>query len=86
MIRLKKKIKNHISNNNILFLTINHEPSTNQVNEIVNLIKQNKKEIHCLGIIGGGSVIDLGKAVSVMLTNNGDAKDFQGWNIPKFQE
>ncbi|MBR52129.1 MAG: alcohol dehydrogenase [Gammaproteobacteria bacterium] len=80
---IEKKTKKHISTNNILYLTISHEPSTNQVNEIVNHIKKNKKEIHCLGIIGGGSVIDIGKAVSVMLTNKGDAKDFQGWNIPK---
>ena len=79
---IEKKTKKHISTNNILYLTISHEPSTNQVNEIVNHIKKNKKEIHCLGIIGGGSVIDIGKAVSVMLTNKGDAKDFQGW---KFQ-
>ena len=82
---VKKKIKKFIKTKNIVFLEIKHEPSTSQVDELVKLIKKNKSNINCLGIIGGGSVMDLGKAVSVMLTNNGNAKDYQGWEIPKKQ-
>src|SRR5690606_23016798 len=31
--------------------------------------------------IGGGSVLDLAKAVSIMLTNPGSATDYQGWDL-----
>lgn len=80
---VKNKIKRFIKTKNIIFLEIRHEPSTDQVDDLVKFIKKNKYKIKCLGIIGGGSVIDLGKAVSVMLTNKGYAKDYQGWEIPK---
>ena len=33
--------------------------------------------------IGGGTVMDLAKAVAIMLTNEGNAKDYQGWDIVK---
>ena len=33
--------------------------------------------------IGGGSTIDMAKAVSVMLTNPGSSADYQGWDLPK---
>jgi 3-deoxy-alpha-D-manno-octulosonate 8-oxidase len=33
--------------------------------------------------IGGGSVMDLAKAVSIMMTNPGKAHDYQGWDLVK---
>lgn len=33
--------------------------------------------------IGGGSVMDIAKAVSLMLTNPGSAADYQGWDLIK---
>ena len=33
--------------------------------------------------IGGGTVMDLAKAVAIMLTNEGEAKDYQGWDLVK---
>jgi alcohol dehydrogenase class IV len=50
--------------------TVIGEPSPSVINEIVNKNKQNKIEVVCA--IGGGSVVDVGKAVSAMLTE----KDF----------
>src|SRR6478672_5525411 len=32
--------------------------------------------------IGGGSVIDLGKAVAMLLANGGDPLDYLGWSAP----
>ncbi len=31
--------------------------------------------------IGGGSILDLAKAVSILLTNSGSASDYQGWDL-----
>ena len=33
--------------------------------------------------IGGGTLLDMAKAVSIMLTNEGEAKDYQGWDLVK---
>lgn len=33
--------------------------------------------------IGGGTLLDLAKAVSIMLTNKGSAADYQGWDLVK---
>jgi 3-deoxy-alpha-D-manno-octulosonate 8-oxidase len=33
--------------------------------------------------IGGGSVMDIAKAVSLMLTNSGSSADYQGWDLVK---
>jgi 3-deoxy-alpha-D-manno-octulosonate 8-oxidase len=34
--------------------------------------------------IGGGSTMDLAKAVSLLLTNPGSAADYQGWDLVKY--
>ena len=54
------------SSTKIYFSSIQSEPSPNQVDEIVRIYQ--KKNIHVVISIGGGSVIDAGKAVSAMLT------------------
>ncbi|MBW2655582.1 MAG: iron-containing alcohol dehydrogenase [Deltaproteobacteria bacterium] len=50
----------------IYFSSIQAEPSPNRVDEIVRIYQ--KKNIHVVISIGGGSVIDAGKAVSAMLS------------------
>ncbi|HOK41717.1 MAG TPA: iron-containing alcohol dehydrogenase [bacterium] len=53
---------------NYTHITINKEPSPDLIDEIV---KENKnKKINVIVSIGGGSVIDAGKAVSAMLLQN----------------
>jgi 3-deoxy-alpha-D-manno-octulosonate 8-oxidase len=34
--------------------------------------------------IGGGSTLDLAKAVSLMMNNPGSSADYQGWDLVKF--
>ena len=54
--------------------SIQSEPSPNQVDEIVQMFQ--KKNIQVVVAIGGGSVIDAGKAVSAMLTKTTSVSAF----------
>lgn len=68
----------------IIFISTKEEPKTSQVDALVETIILKTKELPS-GIIGigGGSVLDLAKAVSIMLTNEGEAKNYQGWDLVK---
>lgn len=68
----------------LIFVSAEEEPKTSQVDELVEKIILSHKE-RPSGIIGigGGTVLDLAKAVSIMLTNKGEAKDYQGWDLVK---
>tara|TARA_R110002050_G_scaffold243212_2_gene379701 strand:- start:38974 stop:40035 length:1062 start_codon:yes stop_codon:yes gene_type:complete len=68
----------------IIYISANEEPKTSQVDELVEDIILNTKE-RTSGIIGigGGTLLDLAKAVSIMLTNQGETKDYQGWDLVK---
>ena len=68
----------------IIFISAEEEPKTSQVDELVKYIVKNYKEKPS-GIIGigGGTLLDLAKAVSIMLTNKGDSKSYQGWDLVK---
>ena len=65
-----KWLLNALENNSarIYSSSVSSEPSPNQVDEIVQIYR--KKNIRVVVAIGGGSVIDAGKAVSAMLTQN----------------
>lgn len=71
-----------LGNDSIRFISTIEEPKTSQVDEIVSNLKRDFDEIPS-GIIGigGGSILDLAKAVSIMLTNPGSAADYQGWDL-----
>lgn len=68
----------------LIFVSAAEEPKTSQIDELVEHIILNFKELPS-GIIGigGGSVLDIAKAVSIMLTNDGESKDYQGWDLVK---
>ncbi len=68
----------------IIFISANEEPKTTQVDELVEDIIL-KSKAHPSGIIGigGGTLLDLAKAVSIMINNDGEAKDYQGWDLVK---
>lgn len=59
-----------------------HEPSTDQVDATAALVRATRPEAPSaiLGL-GGGSTMDVAKGVSVMLTNPGSARDYQGWDL-----
>ena len=69
-------------NDKLLFVSAEEEPKTSQVDQIVADIKS-EFTYQPSGIIGigGGTILDLCKAVSIMLTNKGSAADYQGWSI-----
>ncbi len=71
-------------NDKLIFVSAEQEPKTCQVDELVKNIKTEFSQVPS-GIIGigGGTVMDLAKAVSIMLANPGSAADYQGWDLVK---
>lgn len=69
-------------NDEVIFVSAQEEPKTDQVDALVSHIKD-KFDENPSGIIGigGGTLLDLAKAVSILLNNNGLAKDYQGWDL-----
>tara|TARA_R110002167_G_scaffold48226_7_gene142503 strand:- start:5611 stop:6738 length:1128 start_codon:yes stop_codon:yes gene_type:complete len=71
-----------IFNDKIIFISADEEPKTDQVDCLVQKIKQDYSEPPS-GIIGigGGTLLDLAKAVAIMLNNVGNAAKYQGWDL-----
>ena len=71
-------------NDKLIFISAEEEPKTSQVDDLVKDIKTEFTYTPS-GIIGigGGTVMDLAKAVSIMLINKGSAADYQGWDLVK---
>ncbi|WP_291865666.1 iron-containing alcohol dehydrogenase family protein [Maribacter sp.] len=71
-----------IFNDKIIFISAEEEPKTHQVDAIVDLIRSEFSE-EPSGIvgIGGGTLLDLSKAVAIMLTNEGGSANYQGWDL-----
>ena len=68
----------------IIFISAKHEPKTCQVDTLVeNIILSSSILPSGIIGIGGGTVMDLAKAVSLMLTNEGYCEDYQGWDLIK---
>ena len=68
----------------IIYISANEEPKTSQVDELVeDIILTTKERPSGIIGIGGGTLLDLAKAVSIMLTNEGETKDYQGWDLVK---
>ena len=69
-------------NDQIIFISADEEPKTNQVDELVRKIKTDFDEMPS-GIvgIGGGTLLDLAKAVAIMINNKGLAEEYQGWDL-----
>ncbi|OEK08406.1 alcohol dehydrogenase [Flavivirga aquatica] len=68
----------------IVFISTKEEPKTSQVDELVeDIILMSKERPSGIIGIGGGALLDLAKAVSIMITNEGEAKDYQGWDLVK---
>jgi len=71
-----------IFNDELIFISADEEPKTKQVDELVGMILRKYTSLPS-GIvgIGGGTMLDLAKAVSLLLTNKGSAADYQGWDL-----
>jgi 3-deoxy-alpha-D-manno-octulosonate 8-oxidase len=74
-----------LSPNDILewFPAAKKEPTTIQIDELRDKILKTKANQQPLAIIGigGGSTMDVAKAVSVMLKNEGSSRSYQGWDL-----
>ena len=73
------------ANDLMIFVNVDHEPKTSDVDKLTDRVKgfSNRQPDAVVGL-GGGSTMDLAKAVSLMLTNPGASADYQGWDLVKF--
>jgi len=71
-----------IFNDQIIFISAEEEPKTLQVDVLVERLRKDYSELPS-GIvgIGGGTLLDLAKAVAILLNNKGSASDYQGWDL-----
>ncbi|BFG71159.1 iron-containing alcohol dehydrogenase family protein [Sediminibacterium sp. KACHI17] len=68
----------------IIFADVTYEPKTTQVDALANELKEKFGTVSGIIGIGGGSTMDLAKAVSLMMNNPGSSADYQGWDLVKF--
>lgn len=68
----------------LIWVNVDEEPSTIQIDTLTAEVKtfNTNQPVSVIGI-GGGSTIDVAKAVSLMLTNDGSSADYQGWDLIK---
>ncbi|WP_250437224.1 iron-containing alcohol dehydrogenase family protein [Hanstruepera flava] len=68
----------------LIYVSAEEEPKTSQVDKLTEeiILSFNERPSGIIGV-GGGTTMDLAKAVSIMLTNDGSAKDYQGWDLVK---
>lgn len=66
----------------LLRVNVDDEPKTTYIDQLVEQIR-NYHDIIPDGIvgIGGGSTMDIAKALALMLNNPGSSKDYQGWDL-----
>jgi len=67
----------------VIFADVTYEPKTSYVDKIANQLKKEFGSVSGIIGIGGGSVMDLAKATSLMMTNTGSSADYQGWDLVK---
>ena len=65
----------------IVFADVTHEPKTKQVDTLAASLREEFGTVSGIVGIGGGSTMDLAKAVSLMMTNPGSSADYQGWDL-----
>ncbi len=72
------------SNDIIKFIDVDpHEPTTEQIDALRDEVMQSKGIPAGVIGIGGGSIMDIAKAVSLMFTNEGSSTLYQGLNLIK---
>ncbi|MGZ5246451.1 MAG: iron-containing alcohol dehydrogenase family protein [Flavitalea sp.] len=70
-------------NDKLILADVTYEPKTKQVDKIAQSLKDEFGTVSGVIGIGGGSTMDLAKAVSLMITNPGSSADYQGWDLVK---
>jgi len=68
----------------LFYVQTKDEPKTEFINKFRDtLVSKNKNKPKAIVAIGGGATLDTGKAVANLLTNPGNAEDYQGWDLVK---
>ncbi|MCA6490026.1 MAG: iron-containing alcohol dehydrogenase, partial [Chitinophagaceae bacterium] len=70
-------------NDELIFADVTYEPKTTQVDALAQQLKEKYGTVSGIIGIGGGSTLDLAKAVSLMMNNPGSSADYQGWDLVK---
>lgn len=65
----------------LYFHKTKEEPTVELIDYYTGKIKENNCSPELIIAIGGGATLDVGKAVSNMLTNPGKAENYQGWDL-----
>ncbi|ABS08500.1 3-deoxy-alpha-D-manno-octulosonate 8-oxidase KdnB [Shewanella baltica] len=68
----------------VIWVNVDEEPSTIQIDTLTEQVQafNSKLPVSVVGL-GGGSTMDVAKAVSLMLTNPGGSAMYQGWDLIK---
>jgi alcohol dehydrogenase len=74
-----EKIRAFLPRNAVVFSDTRSDPDVDLVDSTTDLARSHSADL-IIGI-GGGSAMDLAKAVSVMFTNAGSAAEYQGFNL-----
>jgi 3-deoxy-alpha-D-manno-octulosonate 8-oxidase len=67
----------------VIFVDVTYEPKTSYVDKLAQQLKDEFGTVSGVIGIGGGSAMDLAKAVGLMMNNPGSAADYQGWDLVK---
>jgi len=67
----------------VIFADVTYEPKTSYVDKLAGQLKDEFGRVSGIIGIGGGSAMDLAKAVSLMMNNPGSSADYQGWDLVK---
>src|SRR5829696_4897243 len=71
------------ANDKIIYVDVTYEPKTTYVDALADGLKDEFGMVSGIIGIGGGSTMDLAKAVSLMMNNPGSSADYQGWDLVK---
>ena len=68
----------------LFFVQTKDEPKTTVIDAFRDvLVERGKNRPDAIIAMGGGATLDTGKAVANLLTNPGNAEDYQGWDLVK---
>lgn len=68
----------------LLFVDTKDEPKTEVIDSLKYEILNKNMGLPFLVVgLGGGSAMDIAKSLSIILTNEGSSKDYQGWDLVK---
>jgi len=70
-------------NDKVFAADVTYEPKTTYVDSLATHLKETYGTVSGIIGIGGGSTMDLAKAVSLMMNNEGSSADYQGWDLVK---